>query len=428
MLRILRLSIMTVVGFSAFAAKAETLRQAEPLQQQLESSDATFLVGEAMRRGDPHRGAIVFHRSAAACVACHSSGQEKSPLGPNLAEIGSETKPEYLVDALLRPSKDIRKGFETHSLITADGKVISGMIVTQNDDTMTIRAADNLTENVILQRDEIDQTRATSTSMMPEGLIASVRDQREFYDLLRYVIDVTKGGQAAAKSLQPSEEELAVKDDSVNLDHAGIIKSLKRKDFEAGEAIYHGYCFNCHGRDGNTPSLPTARAFGTQPMKFGADPYRMFMTLTKGNGLMAPMSHLTPKERYQVVHYIREQFMQNSNPDFFEVNKNYLATLPRGNKDGTEIENVQRDFGPALGSQLRRDFPSVLSIKLGDATIAYDLHTMNQADLWSGGFLDLSETQHVRPRGEGTADPDGVSHQATARLAVGTRRQLGLLA
>ncbi len=140
----------------------------------------------------------------------------------------------------------------------------------------------------------------------------------------------------------PSAAELAVKDDSVNLDHAGIIKKLSSRDFDAGQGIYHGYCFNCHGQDGNTASLPTARAFGTDKLKFGADPYRMFMTLTKGNGLMAPMSHLTPKERYQVVHYIREAFMRNRNPDYVKVDQDYLAALPQGSKDGTSLDVVPR--------------------------------------------------------------------------------------
>ena len=67
-----------------------------------------------------------------------------------------------------------------------------------------------------------------------------------------------------------------------------------------------------------------------------------------------------------------------------------------------------RDFGLALASQLDTDKSSVLSIKLGDFhTISYNLHTMDQAGAWRGGFLNLSNTQHYRERGGGVPSIQG---------------------
>ncbi|GAA4452537.1 c-type cytochrome [Novipirellula rosea] len=406
--------IVASFASSTLSLQAEMLRRAAPLGDQLKAADPHYLAEQVRLRGDAHRGALVFFKSAAGCVNCHSSGDQASPLGPNLAELGSDLTDEYLIESLLFPSRHIRKGFETVSLLTVDGQVYVGLIAGEDDKQIRMRLSSDLTHDFVVTQEEVEERNVNSKSLMPDGLIGSLKDQREFLDLACYVIEVARGGKTRASQLQPSPEQLRVVDDSIDLDHAGIIKGLGRRDFTAGEAIYHGYCFDCHGSDGNTPSLSTARAFGTQKLKFGADPYQMFMTLTKGNGLMASMSHLTPKERYQVVHYIREAFMKGNNPDYVKVTPELLKSLPTGTKDGTEIENVQRDFGPALASQLRRDFPSVLNIRLGDATIAYNLHAMDQADVWSGGFLDLSETQHVRPRGEGTANPDGESIQGLA--------------
>ncbi len=281
------------------------------------------------------------------------------------------------------------------------------MIVTQDAESLTLRVASDLSNDKVISRDEVEAIKKSDKSMMPDGLVASLGEQRDFLDLAKYVMEVAAGGQASADSLKPSPAQLAIKDDTGNLDHAGIIKKLRSRDFDAGKSIYHGYCFNCHGNDGNTPSLPTARAFGTQKLRFGADPYRMFMTLSRGNGLMAPMSHLTPKERYQVIHYIRDQFMKPTNPEYFKVDDDYLAGLPKGTEDGTAVPDIQRDYGPALASQLEREYSSVLTIQLGELTISYDLHTMNQAGIWRHGFLDLSNTQHARDRGEGTANPRG---------------------
>ena len=101
-----------------------------------------------------------------------------------------------------------------------------------------------------------------------------------------------------------------------SVDHAGILQSLDNATFESGKTIYQNLCTNCHGSDGVTPPLPTARAFGEGELKFGSDPYSMFLTLTDGNGLMGPQTWMTPEERYSVIHYIRETFMRPMRDSF----------------------------------------------------------------------------------------------------------------
>ena len=410
-----KIAIIALFIFASTNCKAETLRKAESLEQLLKAADVSTLVSETHRRGDPKRGALVFYRSTAACVNCHASGSGQSPLGPNIAKLLEGIDPakltdEYLIQSLLFPSMHLRKGFETVSVLTDDGKTLTGIVVDDNEQELVLRSASDLDHPIVIERETIDTKTTSAVSIMPEGLISAFRDQAQFFDLAAYVIRVARGGPSLANDLKPTEEQLAVKEDWLNLNHAGIIKKLNKKDFEAGQAIYHGFCVDCHGADGNRPSLSTSRAFGTQAMKFGADPYRMFMTLTRGNGLMGSMSHLTPHQRYQVVHYIRDQFMKPTNPEYFSVDQRYLDSLPNGTQDGTAVPTVDRDFGPALGSQLERRFRSVLTMKIGNNhSLCYDLHTMNQADLWSGGFLDLDDTQHIRERGEGTAKARGQS-------------------
>lgn len=399
-------------------ADAETLRHPLTLEDQLKHAGAEYLAGQARLRGDPSRGALVFYKSAAACATCHLGGGESSPLGPDLATLGEVTD-QHVIESLLYPSKSIRKGFETHTVLTVDAEVLVGMMTDRDDASMTMRIASDLSHDNVISMDDVEAVKVSDNSMMPDGLVSSLISQRDFLDLASYVMKVAAGGPEVAAALKPSAEQLAVKDDTANLDHAGIIKKLGKRDFDEGATIYQGYCFNCHGSDGNTPSLPTARAFGTQKLRFGSDPYRMFLTLSHGNGLMAPMSHLTPKERYQVVHYLREQFMKPSNRDYFQVDADYLDGLPEGTENGTKVADVPRDLGLALGSQLRRDVSSSLTIPLGGVTISYDLHSMDQAGIWSGGFLDLTQTQHVRDRGEGTVNPKGDEIAAAVRWQWG---------
>ncbi|KLU04069.1 large multi-functional protein [Rhodopirellula islandica] len=401
------LCVLLSISTGLSAPPTTTLRQAVPLETQLQEADPLDLALQARRRGDAKRGALVYFKSAANCVSCHGDGTSDSLLGPPLASIGIELTSVDLVDALLRPSKRIRKGYETYTVLTMDGEVFKGMLVGQDDDSITMRLGQTPEKDFTLARDEIEVMKKDEQSMMPAGLMKSIKSQRDFLDLLQYVMTVASGGEVAEKMLRPSPEQLLVKDDSVNLDHAGILRSLRSRDIDEGRLLYEGDCANCHGTNGQQAALPTARAFSAQELKFGADPYKMFMTLTKGNGLMGPMPYLTPHQRYQVVHYIRETLMKDQNPGYEPISDTYLQTLPKGTEDGKRFEIQQRDFGLALGSQLRRDYPSVLTLPLGDLTVSYNLHTMDLADVWTGGFLDLSETQHQRPRGEGTANPDG---------------------
>ncbi|MFP6900225.1 MAG: DUF6797 domain-containing protein, partial [Opitutales bacterium] len=137
-------------------------------------------------------------------------------------------------------------------------------------------------------------------------------------------------------------------------------------------------------------------------------PYSMFQTLTKGNGLMGPQTWMTPQERYDVIHYLREKFMKPMHPKYQSLTDEYLAGLPKVNTVVPITKQVGRDFGPALASQLGRDVSSVLTVKLGDAhSISYNLHTMDQAAVWRGGFLKLRGTQHYRERGESVPEVEG---------------------
>jgi hypothetical protein len=135
----------------------------------------------------------------------------------------------------------------------------------------------------------------------------------------------------------------------------------------------------------------------------------MFVTLTKGNGLMGPQTWMSPEERYDVIHYITEKFMKPMYPGYKPITQNYLEGLPKVTvAPPPKKKRLDRDFGPALASQLGRNVPSVLTIKLGDKhTISYNLHSMDLADLWNDGFLDLASTQHYRERGEGVPMIDG---------------------
>ena len=142
-------------------------------------------------------------------------------------------------------------------------------------------------------------------------------------------------------------------------DHAAEIASLDHFALERGEKLYESLCITCHGTPQKEGSLPTALKFHAGEFKNGSDPWSMFQTLDKGFGQMIPQPQYSIKDKYALIHYIRESLVKKNNPkQYFEVNEEYLALLPPklSNFKETVVElpasgskpYQKMDFGTAL--------------------------------------------------------------------------------
>lgn len=125
----------------------------------------------------------------------------------------------------------------------------------------------------------------------------------------------------------------------LNLDHAGLIEEFNREGYTRGERIYNDGCINCHGNQEIEGSIPMAHKFWSQQFKGGYDPFSLYKTITKGHGSMPPQMTLTPQEKYDVISYVRENFIRTSNPgQYFTVTPGYLAKLPAGTSRGPAVK------------------------------------------------------------------------------------------
>ncbi len=120
-----------------------------------------------------------------------------------------------------------------------------------------------------------------------------------------------------------------------DLDHAGLIRDFDGEAFERGERVYNSNCINCHGTPEMEGSIPLSNKFWEQPFKFGNDLFAMYKTVSKGSGSMPPQVTLTPQEKYDVILYIRENFVRpNNKEEYYPVSSEYLAQLPEGTSWG----------------------------------------------------------------------------------------------
>ena len=122
---------------------------------------------------------------------------------------------------------------------------------------------------------------------------------------------------------------------------------------------------------------------------------------------MVAQPQYTARQKYDVIHYIRETFLRKNPSQYAETNAEYFRGLPRGLATADEEQEVERkppyqmmDFGPSLlwtyevapdnlahkGIAIRLD-EGPGGISQGRNWMLYDHDTMRVASAWSGEGL-----------------------------------------
>lgn len=130
--------------------------------------------------GDAERGKAVFKKN---CSACHKLEGVGTSVGADLKGIRERGIPSVLLN-ILDPNREVKPKYLNYILVTEDGLVITGMIVAENANTITIQRPDGT--KATIQRIQIDELRSTGMSFMPEGLEKQV-DVQAMADLLQYL-------------------------------------------------------------------------------------------------------------------------------------------------------------------------------------------------------------------------------------------------
>lgn len=384
---------------------------AQDLESQLTGVSPADLAEAARRFGDPERGAVVFYQRELACTRCHIPDEAANRLGPDLTALADEVTDEQLIESILNPSKVIRKGYEV-VLLESDGEWITGLLVSEDAESVVIRDSSRNYKEVRFQRDEFDSYGQSPLSLMPSGLVNALASKQQFLDLVRYLIDLRDGGSARARELEPDPAlyaQRALPDYESLIDHAGFIGDFDQGAFQRGEEIYNSSCVNCHGTRDREGSLPTSLKFASQPFKSGSDPYTLYRTLTEGFGMMVAQTHMVPSEKYDVIHYIRQEYLREHNPSqYFEVDQDYLSLLPEGSARGPQppdrSEWLRMDYGPNQvmtmeigddgenfaykGNAMRLD-AGPGGVAQGRHWMVFDFDTLRVAAAWSGEeFID----------------------------------------
>ena len=128
---------------------------------------------------DHKRGRQVYDRT---CAVCHPLDGSSTPLGPSLA--GSwRNGIDYFIENIVDPNAVVGEGFRATVIVTSSGTVVSGLLDSETESAVVIRAAE---KQVAVPKVEIESRQLSDQSIMPTGLLDTVSEV-ETIELLKFL-------------------------------------------------------------------------------------------------------------------------------------------------------------------------------------------------------------------------------------------------
>jgi putative heme-binding domain-containing protein len=136
--------------------------------------------------GQPLVGQALFFEKSG-CGKCHRMFGQGGDVGPDLTPYNRGNL-GHMLRAIVHPSAEIREGYENHVLVTADGQVLTGFKIDENERVLVLRGADG--QDRVVAVDAIDNRTVSNRSLMPEGLLDALTDD-ELRDLFAFLSSTT---------------------------------------------------------------------------------------------------------------------------------------------------------------------------------------------------------------------------------------------
>ncbi len=116
------------------------------------------------------------------CSACHRVDEVGTDIGPKIVGSGSKGT-RYIIENIVDPNAVIGADFQMWTILTDDGRLVSGLVEQSNKTAVTIRAQD---EKTVVPRADIDEMTEVDQSLMPERMLETLND-RQVIELIKYL-------------------------------------------------------------------------------------------------------------------------------------------------------------------------------------------------------------------------------------------------
>ena len=155
------------------------------------------LAADGLKQRDYENGQKMF--AATRCIICHRFAGDGGATGPDLTQLAGRFNLNDLTEAIMVPSKVISDQYKASTVVTADGKSISGRILSENDDIIAILTSpEDSTKITEITKSDIDEIHPSTVSIMPADLLKTL-NQDEVLDLLAYLLSRGDKGSGVFK-------------------------------------------------------------------------------------------------------------------------------------------------------------------------------------------------------------------------------------
>ncbi|MFO0798864.1 MAG: PVC-type heme-binding CxxCH protein [Gemmataceae bacterium] len=162
------------------------------------SPDKLAQWAETLAGGDAASGRNVFlNNNAVYCQRCHQLDGQGGQVGPPLNGIAAQPGKDrrYLLEAVVLPSAQIAKGYETAVVTLVDGRVVSGVVKEETKERLRLVTPEN--RELVVPTGDIE-ARRTGPSAMPDDLHPKLT-RRELRDLVEFLSSLRETAPAGGR-------------------------------------------------------------------------------------------------------------------------------------------------------------------------------------------------------------------------------------
>jgi putative heme-binding domain-containing protein len=134
--------------------------------------------------GNWQRGRDIFFSDQAACHKCHTVRNEGGKLAPDLSNLVYRDYASVMKD-ITQPSAAINPDAVSYNVYLKDGDVITGVPLKETAAEMIFGDVNG--QPLTIKRDRIAETKASTVSLMPEGLLQAMSEQ-QVKDLMTFLL------------------------------------------------------------------------------------------------------------------------------------------------------------------------------------------------------------------------------------------------